>query len=515
MEDVKYEQLLMLTFSRASTTEFKKRLIDLIGNNANYVEIKTFHSFCFDLLGRIGDIEKSKNIIQNATEKIISGDVEINKITKTVLVLDEAQDMNSDEFNLVKSLMDKNEEMRVVVVGDDDQNIYTFRKADSKFFKQFLQKNSSKKYELIENFRSQKNLVEFTNQFVEKIENRFKSKSILPVQKENGKVKIFHYKSKNLIEPLVSNIISSELSGTTGVLTYENEHASLIANLLFQNDFAVKLIQSPKKHFNLINLIEIRTFIDNLKIDEINKKISIDKWNTANREFIQKHKNSSNFELCKTIIKDFQKIYPKEKYKSDFEEFISESKLENFTLVNKETIFVSTIHKAKGKEFDNVFLMLDGFDISSDENKRILYVAMTRAKQNLIIHSNENYFDNIIVDNMEHIYNSNIYSEPKQLICHLSHEDVNLGYFDYVQHRINLLKSGDDLLVENEGLSNSKGETVLKFSKNFLSNKLYYEKKGFNLRKANINFILYWDKKDKENNKNEIKIILPELYFER
>lgn len=56
LEDVKHEQLLMLTFSRAAATEFKKRLIELIGNAANFVEIKTFHSYCFDLLGKIGSL---------------------------------------------------------------------------------------------------------------------------------------------------------------------------------------------------------------------------------------------------------------------------------------------------------------------------------------------------------------------------------------------------------------------------------------------------------------------------
>ena len=35
LEDVKHEQLLMLTFSRAAATEFKKRLVALIGNAAN------------------------------------------------------------------------------------------------------------------------------------------------------------------------------------------------------------------------------------------------------------------------------------------------------------------------------------------------------------------------------------------------------------------------------------------------------------------------------------------------
>ena len=43
MEDVKHEQLLMLTFSRVATTEFKNWLYQLIGNSAHFIDIKTFH----------------------------------------------------------------------------------------------------------------------------------------------------------------------------------------------------------------------------------------------------------------------------------------------------------------------------------------------------------------------------------------------------------------------------------------------------------------------------------------
>ena len=62
LEDVKHEQLLMLTFSRAAATEFKQRLMELIGNAAHYVEIKTFHAYCFDLLGLIGNLDEVKNV---------------------------------------------------------------------------------------------------------------------------------------------------------------------------------------------------------------------------------------------------------------------------------------------------------------------------------------------------------------------------------------------------------------------------------------------------------------------
>lgn len=515
MEDVKHEQLLMLTFSRAATTEFKKRLLDLLGNAANFIEIKTFHSYCFDLLGRVGSIEKSDIIIQSTTERIINGEVEINRITKTVLVIDEAQDMDSYEFGLVKALMDKNEDMRVIAVGDDDQNIYTFRGADSKYFEQFVHEKNAQKYELVENYRSKKNLVEFTNKFVEQIHRRFKTTPIVPIQKDNGAIRIFHYKSKNLIVPLVNDILSTDLSGTTGVLTISNNEALQVTGLLLKNGMPAKLIQS-NDGFNLFNLLEIRSFYDDLHLDENTPIIAIDAWNNAKRKFAKKHSQSSNYDLCKALITDFQEINQKVKYKSDFEVFVKESKLEDFTFQHGETINVSTIHKAKGKEFDNVFLLLDEFDANSDNNKRQLYVAMTRAKQKLSIHYNGFYLNAIEAEEMQLIKDENSYSAPEQLVYQLTHKDINLGYFAYIQHRINALQSGQSLSISDDGLVNSDNKMIVKYSKDFLSRRISLEQNGYSLIESKVNFILYWKMKEAEDEvEKEIKIVLPELYFER
>ena len=127
LEDVKHEQLLMLTFSRAAATEFKKRLIDLVGNAAHYVDIKTFHSYSFDLIGKQGSLDEANDVVRLAAEMIERGEVEPSKIAKSVLVIDEAQDMGQDDFRLVQALMRQNEEMRVIAVGDDDQAIYEFQ----------------------------------------------------------------------------------------------------------------------------------------------------------------------------------------------------------------------------------------------------------------------------------------------------------------------------------------------------------------------------------------------------
>jgi len=225
MEDVKHEQLLMVTFSRAAATEFKKRLFDLIGNAAAFIEIKTFHSYCFDLLGKVGSIEKSEKIISKAVEKIKNNDIEQSRITKTVLVIDEAQDMDSHEFELIKVLMERNEEMRVIAVGDDDQSIYEFRGASSKHLENFIEEQKAKKVELTVNYRSKANLIEFTNKFVKRITHRLKATPVIPNTNESGLLRVIKYSGSDLVEPVVNSILSTGLKGSTCVLTCTNHEA--------------------------------------------------------------------------------------------------------------------------------------------------------------------------------------------------------------------------------------------------------------------------------------------------
>ncbi len=511
MEDVKHEQLLMLTFSRAAATEFKKRLLKLIGNAANFVEIKTFHSYCFDLLGKVGSLEKSGEILKKTIEKIRSKEVEPCRITKTVLVIDEAQDMDEDEFNLITTLMEQNEEMRVIAVGDDDQNIFEFRGASSKYLEQFITTNKAIKYELVENFRSKKNLVDFSNQFVQQIRHRLKAAPIIAKQNDNGKIKIVRYQSENLITPLVDDIISTGLSGTTCVMAKTNEEALQITGLLLNQGFQTKLIQSNDS-FNLENLVELRYFLDQLQLTDDIYVIGNENWDKAKQSLSKNYHRSSKLDICNNLIKDFEETNPSKKYKSDFKVFIRDSRLEDFYGENGETIIVSTIHKAKGKEFDNVLLLLENFNFETNKEKRQLYVAMTRAKKNLTIHHNISlkYITNIL--DLAQLEDDSIYLPLNELTLQLTHKDVQLGYFEYVQHRISYMLSGDALFINDDGCSNSKNETVLKFSRKFTDEIKTYNDNGYKLKSARVNFILFWFNEDKEK---EFKIILPELKFEK
>ncbi|WP_029280509.1 RecQ family ATP-dependent DNA helicase [Pedobacter borealis] len=509
MEDIKHEQLLMLTFSRAAATEFKKRLLKLIGNAAGFVEIKTFHSFCFDLLGKVGSLEKADAILKNTVARIKNNEVEISKITKAVLVIDEAQDMNADEFELINALMDQNEEMRVIAVGDDDQNIYEFRNADSKYLEEFLRKKDAVKYELVDNYRSKRNLVAFSNQFISKISHRLKTTAIISNSKYVGGIKITSHKNGNLITPLVNDILKTRLIGTTCVLTKTNEEAAMVVGSLLKHKMPAQLIQTNDS-FNLYNLAEIRFFLIRLGLNDEVYTYSDEVWTNAYREFTHKFKRSSKFEIVDNLIHDFETVNPKIKYKSDFDVFIKESKIEDFFYDNSETIMVSTIHKSKGKEYDNVFLLLKDFDLSKDSTKRQLYVGITRAKNNLSVHLNGNYLDQIEVENLERIDDADRHPELEEIVYNMTYTDIWLDYFANKQHLISQLISGERLIVVGDECKNLNGQSILKFSRKFIEEINIQLKKGFVLKAAKVNFVLYWQK---EAAKEEIKIILPEVLF--
>jgi len=511
MEDVKYEQLLMLTFSRAAVNEFKERLISLIGNAALYIEIKTFHSYCFDLLGRVGSIEKSKKVIVEALDKLRNNEVEPGRITKVILVIDEAQDMDEDEFDIVKILMRKNPEMRIVAVGDDDQNIYEFRGSDSKYFQSFNSFENSKKYELIKNYRSKNNLVEFSNQFAELIEKRIKENNIVADDETNGGVRMIQYQSDHLVEPVVNDLLEAELSGSTCVLTPTNKEALYIVGLLNYHNVQAKLIQT-NSGFNLLNLLEIRFITNFLNSDNDSRVLSDNDLRDCKRELEARFRDSPSLKICQKLLRDFEINHPKTKYKTDLNIFIGESYLEDFIDEGHDTILVSTMHKAKGKEFDNVFIVLDNFDISKEDKRRQLYVALTRAKDNLTIHTNKSYLDFIEVDEMVREWDYKEYTAPNQIYFQLSHKDINLGYFQYVQHRIKKLRTGGKLKINEDGCLDANNDQVLKYSNAFKSKLESLKSQGYLVLEGSINYIVYWYNPDK---KEESLIILPELVLKR
>ena len=277
-----------------------------------------------------------------------------------------------------------------------------------------------------------------------------------------------------------------------------------IYSILTKQKVKSKLIQSLEG-FPLSNLKEMLFFLG-----EIDKKVTTpiiddETWNRCLDSLQKKFKSSDCLSGSLNLLEAFSKIN-KKKYRSDLEEFIFESKYDDFLFDEKDAIYISTIHKAKGREFDNVYMILDYKANYTDEEKRAIYVGMTRAKSKLVIHYSGNLFKSV-----NFIQSLNLYGEPDEIMVQLTHRDVVLSFFEHNQNLINILQSGYTLTEEGEYLKLENSiYNVLKYSKSFIEKRKHIEELGYVFSEAKIQFIVLWQ--NKENNKSSY-IVLPKMTF--
>lgn len=535
LEDVKHEQLLMLTFSRAAATEFKQRLMQLIGNAAHFVEIKTFHSYCFDLLGRVGNLDEAGDVVKQAAEMINNGEVEPNRISKTVLVIDEAQDMSKDDYALVSALMKANEEMRVIAVGDDDQNIYEFRGSNSRYLYELTQTEHSRFIEMTENYRSLRHIVDTANDFARNIRQRIKSTPIISMSQEDGEVRIVKHpyeiqgKKVYMYQPILEDVTRLQGSNTSkeadvssrkknetiSILTQTNEEAVIMLALLHSHNIKAKLVQSMDG-LRFWNLAEVRYFLK--KIDQGIKEtkspiIPDDIWEATKQLTFQKYATSQALPYLRRSLQVFEQTN-RAKYYSDLREFVFESSVEDFCNIPKSDIVVSTIHKAKGHEFDHVLMLITHPEHPTDDILRRYYVGMTRAKRTLTIHTNGNLFDSL--KSAQHLYDAQAYDEPNEIVLQLSHKDVNLGFSKPHKDAILSLRSGMPLTYHDHCLClPSTGRDIAQVSIKMKEKLGKWELKGYKVTAARIRFIVAWKSKDAPRDEKESAIVLADLVMEK
>ena len=464
LEDVKHEQLLMLTFSRAAATEFKKRLIGLVSNAAHYVDIKTFHSYSFDLIGKQGNLDEAKDVVRLAAEMIGRGEVEPSKIAKSVLVIDEAQDMGEDDFRLIQALMQKNEEMRVIAVGDDDQNIYAFRGSDARYMQSLISQNGAKLYEMTDNYRSAKAVVDCANRFVQHIPGRMKHTAIHSATGEEGKVKTLR------------SLLGSEsiIQGSTAILTRTNEETMQVAFELEQRGLHATVAQSMGG-FRFGNLAEIRYFLKQLGRDDV-ISIAKERWEEAKRRTLHSYSSSACLSVIQHFFSDFEathKVY----YRSDLREYIFESNIEDFVAADAQSVFVSTIHKAKGREFDTVYLLSKIPDNRDVNDMRAYYVGLTRAKRNLYL----------VPD---------LPTASSSIIIPLSMRDVWLDFFIGRKDIVLRLRSGDSLIYKAGYLLDERGFNIAALSASGKERVEVWTEKGYEVASAHVSYTLAWKPQD-------------------
>ena len=462
---------------------------------------------------------------------IKNGEVEPNRISKTVLVIDEAQDMSKDDYALVTALMKANEEMRVIAVGDDDQNIYEFRGSNSLYLYELTQTEHSRFFEMTENYRSFRHIVEAANDFARNIRQRIKSAPIISMSQEDGEVRIVKHpyeiqeKRVYMYQPILEDVIRLQTSNnqkatdgssdkkneTISILTQTNEEAVIMLALLHSHGIKAKLVQSMDG-LRFWNLAEVRYFLK--KIDQSLKEtkspiIPDDIWETAKHQTYQKYASSLALQYLHRSLQIFEQTN-RAKYYSDLKEFVFESSVEDFCDITESDIVVSTIHKAKGHEFDHVLMLITHPEHPTDEILRRYYVGMTRAKQTLTIHTNGNLFDTL--HTAQHLYDAQAYDEPNEIVLQLSHKDVNLGFSKPHKDTILSLRSGMPLTYHDHCLClPSTSKDIAQFSIKMNEKIGKWELKGYKITTAKIRFIVAWKSKDAPKDEKESAIVLADL----
>lgn len=134
------------------------------------------------------------------TYKIISEKKEVkNKLQNRYLsiMIDEFQDTSDIQFSILKLIENNN----LFVVGDPKQSIYRFRNAKPSIMRNLMEDNTNgyKKINMLENFRSEANIIAFNNNLFKKLITDFKNSDYqVPAKKSENKNNKIVFINKNI-----------------------------------------------------------------------------------------------------------------------------------------------------------------------------------------------------------------------------------------------------------------------------------------------------------------------------
>ena len=494
---VRNDEFLLLTFSRAAKFELKKRIIQLLGWEWYWLNIHTFHSYAYKLLWKeYKEKWDNESVIRDAINFIKDNDIQL---PFSVIVLDEFQDINDEQYEFVTTIKEQSskiEEMRVIATWDDDQNIYEFQWGNVKYIRAFEDDYKVKPYFLTRNYRSNQDIIDISSAFITPAKNRIKAGEHFVTARKDAKelekiIKIVKFNWSNYCNDIAfytKEILSIHNdSQTLWILCYTNEEALKLAHLLkkaWYNDVQIAL---KDKWYTLDLSLEFYDFVNAFKdLNEIKREDIKEVYETLKIKYWENRNIKNLWIAVEDLLESYKKIYYTDIV--DFFKWIKESDLSK-----QSKIIISTLHQAKGREFDSVILMFDenywwnSFN-ENDAIRRLIYVGITRAKNNLIILWKQSFtfFNELyrIIPNKEetNVINSWDWSFL-DLVTWLS--DVVLWY----NHKFNLnndyLPIWTPLEYSPEGLSYD-WKIVIKFSRKFKEQQQQYLDKWYEVRVSNV-----------------------------
>lgn len=327
------------------------------------------------------------------------------------IIIDEFQDINKIQYELVKGLL--KEEGFLAVFGDPDQAIYSFRGSEIELFLKLPEDFPDLTLiNLSLNYRSQKSIIEASNKFITANTKRF-SKRVEATKEAKSLIILFEVEDEYEEAKIILKEIKLRLGATDftelyrnkeetpysfssfAVLTRTNAQLKVIKDFLKKEGIPVKTIKKDTEHW----------------ISSIMKKLTEAMSNSSEKlftnmplkDFLESseiYEGLSEVEIF--MLSNMAKTYKNGKLIEQIQAFIDEvSAMTPLDLFPESLNAVSllTLHSSKGLEFPVVFIA--GFDeglipytLASDtdveEERRLFYVGMTRAMDDLIlIHSRQ------------------------------------------------------------------------------------------------------------------------------
>ncbi len=419
---VKPENCLAITFTKRASDEMKERLEKLLPEVFQSINIHTFHSLCYSILKEnalkaglnpdfkvISNEEKELykdnfkpdeildfDALIDFTVKIFTENLDIREFYQNkfkYLSVDEYQDIDEKQYRLIKYLSP--EENSICAIGDPNQAIYAFRGGDSRFFNTFKDDYpNAKVINLKNNYRSTGAIVDASNQMMDSF--NIISKSGKPCEK----ITIHTAPTdKSEAEFAVSTI--EDMIGGNSFFSFDSNRSEGFDTEYSFGDFAIlyrtnsqlepvleALERSGMPYVKLsgdllCNIKPVKKFLLSLK-DDIPVKEQLEAFLAGN-----------DAQISDYIMNYLKKLAETHTTKEDYIHQVSMLSESDTLDKRADRITLMTLHASKGLEFKCVFIigLEDGIiplyrakePAEIEEERRLLYVGMTRAKERLFL----------------------------------------------------------------------------------------------------------------------------------
>jgi len=431
--------ILILCFNRNAANTLRRRLLELAGPDAKGVTVQTYHSLAMRLTGasfaeraerRKIDVEDFKTVIPDAV-RLLNGEVELTGLERDELrerllagyryiLVDEYQDIDQDQYQLISAIAgrtqsDPDSKLALLAVGDDDQNIYTFRGANVEFIRRFQEDYQARTYYLVENYRSSAHIISAANCLIAHNRDRMKIEHSIRINKgrerlpaggpwENldpvtkGRVQLLHVTgAAHQAVAFVEEITRLKTRNPSmnwqdcAVLGRSREELAPIRALCEQRRIPIIWGIDREKTPPLCRIREICQFFAELKTRHDELLSAVDLLSIVDN-FSGVLSDNIWWELLRGIVRELREENGSAQLPTGY---FTESVYEALAEQRRDQaigtgVFLSTVHSAKGMEFSHVFVPGGGWtrgkgQLEQEEERRVFYVAMTRAKETLCL----------------------------------------------------------------------------------------------------------------------------------